>query len=128
MKSGAYNTSGTIFAYCSIRLPFDCVVMGKCDYSVSLIINTIKEEMGIKFGSNNLDWSHPIKNPKIKKKEGSIIFTVVRYNLRNNIFKNKKLSEGKNVSFTKNLSKCRRYIKLQNFTVLGMSEPPVILK
>ena len=47
--------------------------------------------MDVDFRANNLDWSHQIKNPKTKKKERSIIFMFVQYNLRNNIFKNNKL-------------------------------------
>ena len=56
---------------------------------------------------NHLDRSHCIGNPKTKKKEGPIIVKFARYNLRHNIFKNKKLLKGKGVSITENLTKYR---------------------
>ena len=44
---------------------------------------------------------------KQNKKERPIIVKVVRYNLRHNIFKNKKLLNGKDVSITESLTKDR---------------------
>ena len=73
----------------------------------SIIINTVKEEMDIEILSNDLDWSHHIGNAKTKKKERPIIVKFVRYNLRHNIFKNKKLLKGKGVSITESLTKDR---------------------
>ena len=70
-----------------------------------IIINTVKEEMDIDIFPNDLDWLHCIGNPKTRKKERSIIVNFVRYNLRHNIFKNKKLLKGKSVCITESLSK-----------------------
>ena len=64
-----------------------------------IIINTVKEKMDIEI------MSHHIGNPKIKKKERPTIVKFVRYNLRHNIFKNKKLLKGKGVSITESLTK-----------------------
>ena len=61
----------------------------------SIIINTVKEEMDIKILPNDLDRFHRIGNPKTKKKERPLMVKFVRYNLRHNIFKNKKLLKGK---------------------------------
>ena len=54
---------------------------------------------------NDLDRSHRIGNPKTKKKESSIIVKFVRYSLRHNIFKNKKLLKRKGVLITESLTK-----------------------
>ena len=70
-----------------------------------IIINTVKEEMDIDIFPNDLDWLHRIGNPKTKKKERSIIVNFVRYSLRHNIFKNKKLLKGKGVCITESLAK-----------------------
>ena len=70
-----------------------------------IIINTVKEHMDIEILPNDLDPSHRNGNPKIKKKERPIIVKFVRYNLRHNIFKDKKLLKGKGVSITESLSK-----------------------
>ena len=40
---------------------------------------------------NDLDRLHRTRNPKTKKKERPVIVKFVRYSLRHNIFKNKKL-------------------------------------
>ena len=61
----------------------------------SIITNTVKQEMDTEILPNDLDWLHRIENPKTKKKERPIIVKFVRYNLRHNIFKNKKLLKGK---------------------------------
>ena len=58
----------------------------------SIIINTVKEEMDIEILPNDL------RLIKVK---------FVRYNLRHNIFKNKKWLKGKGVSITKSLTKDR---------------------
>ena len=71
----------------------------------SIIINTVKEEMDIDIFPNDLDWLHRIGHPKTRKKERSIIVNFVRYNLRHNIFKNKKLLKGKSVCITESLAK-----------------------
>ena len=55
---------------------------------------------------NYLDRSHRIGNPKTKK-ERPIIVKFVRYNSRQNIFKNKKLFKGKGDSITESLTKDR---------------------
>ena len=73
----------------------------------SIIINTVKEEMDIEILPNDLDRSHRHGNPKTKKKERLIKVKFVRYNLRHNIFKNKKWLKGKGVSITKSLTKDR---------------------
>ena len=73
----------------------------------SIIINTFKEEMNIKILPNDLDRSDRIGNPKTKKKERPLMVKFVRYNLRHNIFKNKKLLKGKGVSITESLTKDR---------------------
>ena len=73
----------------------------------SIIINSSKEEMNIETLPNDLDGMHRIGNPKTKKKERPIIVKFLRYNLRRNIYKNKKLLIGKGVSITKNLTKDR---------------------
>ena len=73
----------------------------------SIIINTVKEEMDIEILPNDLDRSHRNGNPKTKKKERLIKVKFVKYNLRHNIFKNKKLLKGKRVSITKSLTKDR---------------------
>ena len=73
----------------------------------SIIINIVKEEMDIDILPNDLDRSHRTGNPKAKKKERPIIVKFVRYNLRHNIFKNKKLLNGKGVSITESLTKDR---------------------
>ena len=70
----------------------------------SIIINTVKEEMDIEILPKDLDQSHCIGNPKTKK-EKLVIVKFVRYNLRHNIFKNKKLLKGKGVSITESLTK-----------------------
>ena len=70
------------------------------------IINIFKEEMDAQILPNDLDWSHCIGNPKTKK-ERPITVTFVRYNLRHNIFKNKKLLKEKVVSITESLTKDR---------------------
>ena len=62
---------------------------------------------GYRILPNDLDWSRNIGNPKTKKKERPIIVKFVRYNLRHNIFKNKKLLKGKGVSITESLTKDR---------------------
>ena len=54
---------------------------------------------------NDLDRSHRIGNPKRKEKERPILAKFVRYNLRHNTFKNKKLLKGKSVSITESLTK-----------------------
>ena len=54
---------------------------------------------------NDLDRSNRIGNPKTKKKERPIIVKFARYNLRHNVFKNKKLLKGKGVSITESLIK-----------------------
>ena len=79
----------------------------KTEDTDSIIVNTVKEEMDIDILPNDLDRSHRIENPKSKKKERPIIAKSVRYSLRHNIFKNKKLIKGKGVSITKNLTKDR---------------------
>ena len=56
---------------------------------------------------HDLDCSHRIASPKTKKKERLTIVKFVRYNLRHNIFKNKKLLKGKGVSITESLTKDR---------------------
>ena len=71
----------------------------------SIIINSVKEEMDIEILSSDLDRSHRIRNPKTKKKERLIIAKFVRYNLRHNIFNNKKLLKRKGVSITESLTK-----------------------
>ena len=73
----------------------------------SIIINIVKEEMDIDILPNDLDRSHRTGNPKAKKKERPIIVKFVRYNLRHNIFKNKKLLNRKGVSITESLTKDR---------------------
>ena len=70
-----------------------------------ITINTVKEEMDIEILTNYSDRSHRIGNPKTKKKERLIIVKFVRYNLRHNIFKNKKLLKG--VSIAESLTKDR---------------------
>ena len=61
--------------------------------------------MDIEILPNDLDRSHRIANHKTKKKERLIIVKFVRYNLRHNIFKNRKLLKGKGVSITESLTK-----------------------
>ena len=63
--------------------------------------------MDIEILSNSLDRSHGIGNPKTKKKERPIIIKFVRYDLRLNVFKNKKLLKGKRFSITESLTKDR---------------------
>ena len=70
----------------------------------NIIINTVKEEMDIEISPEYLD---RIRNPKTKKKERLIIVKFVRYNLRHDIFKNKKLLKGKGASITESLTKDR---------------------
>ena len=71
-----------------------------------LIINKVKEEMDIETSPNDLGQSHRIGNLKTKKKERRII-KFVRYHLRHDIFKNKKLLKGTGLSITKSLTKDR---------------------
>ena len=73
----------------------------------SIIICMVKEEMDIEIMPNDLDRSHHIGNLKPKKKERPIIVKFVRYNLRHNIFKNKKLLKAKGVFITESLTKDR---------------------
>ena len=61
--------------------------------------------MNIEILPNVLDRLHRTGIPKTKKKERPIIVKFVRYNLRHNIFKNKKLLKGKGVSITESLTK-----------------------
>ena len=61
--------------------------------------------MDIEILPNDLDRSHGIGIPKTKKKERPITVKFARYNLRHNIFKNKKLLKGKCVSITESLTK-----------------------
>ena len=63
--------------------------------------------MNIEILPNVLDRSHRIGIPKTKKKERPIIVKFVRFNLRHNIFKNKKLLKGKGISITESLTKDR---------------------
>ena len=61
--------------------------------------------MDIEILPNDLDRLHRIGNLKIRKKEMQIIVKFVRYNLRPDIFKNKKLLRGRVVSITESLTK-----------------------
>ena len=65
----------------------------KGEYTDSIIIYAVKEEIDIEILPNNLEWSRR------------------RQNLRH-IFKNKKLLKGKGVSITENLTKDHRMTKL----------------
>ena len=58
--------------------------------------------MEIEILANDLDRPHRTVNPKTKKKERPIIVKFVRYNLRHNIFKNRKLL--KDVLITESLT------------------------
>ena len=84
---------------------FNGIKEEKDEYTHRIIINTLKKEMDIEILSNDLDRLHRIGNPSTKKKERPIIVKFVRYNLRHNIFKNKKLLKGKGVSITESLTK-----------------------
>ena len=72
-------------------LLFHEIKEGKDKEGFNIIINTVKEEMDIEILPNDLDRSHHIGNLKSKKKKRTIIVKLVRYNLRHNIFKIKKL-------------------------------------
>ena len=77
----------------------------------SIIINMVKEEMDLEILPNDLDRSYCIGNAKTEKKKRPIIVKFVRYNLRHNKFKNKKLLKGKGVLITESLTK-ERMVKL----------------
>ena len=72
-----------------------------------ILINMVKEEMVIEILPNDLGRLHRIGNPKPTKKKRPIIVKFVRYNLRHNIFKSKKLLKEKGVSITEYLTKYR---------------------
>ena len=88
-------------------LLFHGIKEGKDEDTDSIIINTVKEEMDIETLLNDLDRSHCIGNPKTKKKERPIIVKFIKYNLKHNIFKNKKLLKGKGASIKESLTKDR---------------------
>ena len=77
----------------------------------SIIIKRVKEEMDLEILPNDLDRSYCIGNAKTEKKKRPIIVKFVRYNLRHNKFKNKKLLKGKGVLITESLTK-ERMVKL----------------
>ena len=90
---------------CRKCLYFPGIKEEKDEDTDNIIINTVKEEMDIEILPNDLDRSNCIGNPKTKKKKWAIIVKFVRYNLRHNIFKNRKLLKGKGVSITESLTK-----------------------
>ena len=63
--------------------------------------------MDIEILPNDLDRLHRIGNRNTKTIERLIIVKSVRYNLRHNIFKNKKLLKGKAISITERFTKDR---------------------
>ena len=92
---------------CRKCLYFPGIKEEKDEDTDNIIINTVKEEMDIEILPNYLDRLHRIRNPKTKTKVWAIIVKFVWYNLRHNIFKNKKLLKGKGVSITESLTKDR---------------------
>ena len=86
-------------------LLFHIIKKEKGEDTDSIVINTVKEVMDIEILPNDLDRLHRTGNLKIRKKEMQIIAKFVRYNLRPDIFKNKKLLRGRVVSITESLTK-----------------------
>ena len=76
-------------------LLFHIIKKEKGEDTDSIVINTVKEVMDIEILPNDLDRLHRTGNLKIRKKEMQIIAKFVRYNLRPDIFKNKKLLRGR---------------------------------
>ena len=114
---------------------FNGIKEEKDEYTHRIIINTLKKEMDIEILSNDLDRLHRIGNPSTKKKERPIIVKFVRYNLRHNMFKNKKLfEEEKSVSIIKRLTKDRMakgheaYRETYRFTIVWTSDDKIFFK
>ena len=76
----------------------------KGEYTDTIIIDKVKKEMDTEILPSKLDQLHRIVNPKRRKKESLVIVKFVRYNLRHNVFKKKKLLKEKGFLITEGLT------------------------
>ena len=80
----------------------------KGEYADSLVIETVKEKMGLDISTANIDRTNRIAAPpKQSGKVGPVIVKFVRYNDQRKIYENKKLLKGTKVSITESLTAYR---------------------
>ena len=72
-----------------------------------VVIEFFEKEMEEKLSANDIDRSHRLGKKQTGSRPRSIIITFTRYNVRNVIFRKKKILKGKAVSITENLTKKR---------------------
>ena len=75
----------------------------------NVVLDILNNDMGLNISKTDLDRSHKIGNPKIKKKVTTNIVKFVRYYDRRDVFMNKKYLKGKGKSITESLTplECR---------------------
>ena len=72
-----------------------------------VVIEFFEKEMEEKLSANDIDRSHRLGKKQTGSTPRPIIIKFTRYNVRNVIFRKKKITKGKAVSITENLTKMR---------------------
>ena len=73
-----------------------------------MIISTLNEKLDLQITQRDIERTHQIGEPKkTRGKTRPIIVKFVRYNDRNQVFRNKKELKGQKISVTKSLAKTK---------------------
>ena len=97
----------TVFLSVSFSGFFHSVKENEKEDTDEVVIEFFEKEMEEKLSANDIDRSHRLGKKQTESRPRPIIIKFTRYNVRNVIFRKKKILKGKAVSITENLTKKR---------------------